>query len=207
MSHKNLLNVVAPVVVFGLLLSLAGLEYMNRRQTNLDAGLSRDIASLQAAQELKSRALQLKCRDLLYLVDQESIDRRAVAANQRELEKALDAARQASQTDRERALVQTIGDEELPELWADSAPGGTLADIRKRIDAHQIDRDDDDCDELVRVNKDQMESAEEERLQFGRQANWATPLLGLAGLIGGLALGYCAARTMSPVGDDSGQGW
>ena len=49
----------------------------------------------------------------------------------------------------------------------------------------------------MRVNKEQMGRTAEESLRVSRQASWAMLLLGLAGPVGGLVIGYGVARGLS----------
>ena len=72
MNPKILLRVTAPAVVIGLLLfaaCLVSVFYVTRLQANMTDILSRNVASLQAAQELEIRVRQLRFHNLLYLME------------------------------------------------------------------------------------------------------------------------------------------
>ena len=202
MSHKILVRVTAPAVVIGLLLfaaCLASIGYISHLQYNLNTILSRNVASLQAAQELEIRVRQLRHHNLLYLMDPARGDLGVIATDEREFEKALDAARGAGHADEFRAIERGYQryKEGQDELRADAAPRRTPADFRRLLDSHPIRRVVDLCEDLVRVNKEQMAQTAQESLRVSRQASWAMLLLGLAGPVGGLATGYGVARALS----------
>ena len=206
MSHKILLRVTAPAVVIGLLLfaaCLASVGYISHLQANLDAILSQNVASLQAALELEIRVRQLRHHNLLYLMDPAAGDLDVIATDEQQFERALDDARRASQTEEERATIRAIDDgykqyqQGLADLRAAAAPHRTPAEFRKLVDTHPIRRVVDLCQELVRVSKEQMGQTAAESLRVSRQASWAMVLLGLAGPVGGLVLGYGVARALS----------
>ena len=69
-NPKILIRVTAPAVVIGLLFRacLVGVFYVTRLQANMSDILSRNVASLQAAQELEIRVRQLRFHNLLYLI-------------------------------------------------------------------------------------------------------------------------------------------
>ena len=206
MSHKILLRVTAPAVGVGVLLfaaCLASIGYISRLQSNLDAILSRSVASLEAAQELEIRVRQLRHHNLLYLMQPAPGDLDVIAMDQRQFEEALEVADRASQTDDERATVRAIDEgyrqyqKEQAELRAAVAPDRTPADFRRLLDTHPIHREVELCQELVRLNKEQIGRTAEESRRVSQQASWAMVLLGLAGPIGGLVMGYGVARALS----------
>ncbi len=201
-SHKILLRVTAPAVVIGLLLfaaCLASIGYISHLQYDLNTILSRNVASLQAAQELEIRVRQLRHHNLLYLMDPARGDLEVIATDQREFEKALDAARGAGHADEVRAIEESYKRYKngQAELRAGAAANRTPADFRKLVDSHPIHQVVNLCEELVRVNKEQMSQTAQESLRVSRQASWAMLVLGLAGPVGGLATGYGVARALS----------
>jgi signal transduction histidine kinase len=165
--------------------------------------LSRNVASLQAAQELEIRVRQLRFHNLLYLMQPDPTELDAIETDQRSFEESLDTARRASHTAEERKWVQAIEkgyrlyQSEQTRLRADSAPGRTPAAFRELMDAHPIRHVVDPCHSLMRVNKEAMDAAAKENLSASRQANAAMILLGLAGPVGGLVMGYGMARGLS----------
>ena len=202
MSHKILLRVTAPAVVIGLLLfaaCLASVGYISHLQYDLNTILSRNVASLQAAQELEIRVRQLRHHNLLYLMDPARGDLEVIATDQLEFEKALDAARGAGHADEVRAIEESYQRYKngQAELRAGAAANRTPAYFRKLVDSHPIHQVVNRCEELVSVNKQQMAQTAQESLRVSRQASWAMLLLGLAGPVGGLATGYGVARALS----------
>ena len=89
MSHKILLRVTAPAVAVGVLLfagCLVSIGYISRLQSNLDAILSQNVASLQAAEELEICVRQLRHHNLLYLMEPEPNDLGQIATDQQQFE-------------------------------------------------------------------------------------------------------------------------
>src|SRR5262249_6396713 len=67
-------------------------------------------------------------------------------------------------------------------------------------DSHPIRLVVDPCEELVRVNKEQMTQTAQENLTAGWRLSWAMVLLGLAAPVGGLIAGWGMARGLSRSG-------
>jgi two-component system, NtrC family, sensor histidine kinase HydH len=206
LNPKIMLRVTAPAVIVGVLLlaaCLVSIGYISRLQTNLTNILSQNVASLQAAQELEIRVRQLRHHNLLYLMDPNPADLDVIDTDQQRFKEGLEAARRASNTDEERSWVRAIEDgykqyeQEQAALRANAMPNRPAADYRKLADSHPIRHVVDPCEELVRVNKEQMEATARESLRVSNQASWAMVLLGLAGPVGGLIAGYGMARGLS----------
>ncbi len=207
MNPKILLRVTAPTVVIGVLLfgaCLISIGYISQLQTNLTHILSQNVASLQAAQELEIRVRQLRHHNLLYLMaPNPDDDLKVIRTEEQQFKEALEVARQASNTDQERSWVRAIADgykqyeQEQDRLRADTTPNRSTAEFRKLIDSHPIHFVVDPCEELVRANKEQMEATARESLRVSWQASWAMLLIGLAGPVGGLIVGYGMARGLS----------
>jgi two-component system sensor histidine kinase HydH len=205
-NSKILLRVTGPAVVIGLLLfasCLVSVFYVTRLQANMTDILSRNVASLQAAQELEIRVRQLRFHNLLYLMDPSPAELDPIETDQRQFEEALETARQASHTPEEKHWVSEIEEgyrryqSEQTRLRTEVGPGRTPAAFRELMDSHPIRHVVDPCQSLMRVNKEAMEAAAQENLSVSRQANAAMVLLGLAGPVGGLIMGYGMARGLS----------
>ena len=113
MNRKLLLQVTAPSVLIGLVLfaaCLVSVWFTLRAQRNLTKLLSREVASLQAAQELQIRSRQLRFRNFLNLVDAANARQEPIDEAHINFEKALDKARRAASTQRERETVRAIAD-------------------------------------------------------------------------------------------------
>jgi signal transduction histidine kinase len=206
LSPKILLRVSAPAVLIGVLLlaaCLVSVAYINHLQANLTNIISRNVASLQAAQELEIRVRQLRHHTLLHLMDPNPADLDAIDRDQKRFKDALDVARQASNTDEERAWVRAIDDgykqyeREQAGLRADATANRPAADYRKLVDSHPIKYIISPCDELVRSSKEQIQQTARESQRVSEQASWAMAALGLAGPVGGLIAGYGVARGLS----------
>ena len=166
LNSKILLRVTAPTVVIGALLfgaCLISVGYISQLQTNLTNILSQNVASLQAAQELEIRVRQLRHHNLLYLMAPNPDDLNDIDTDQQHFTEALDVARKASNTDEERRWVRAIADgykqyqQEQAQLRADPAPNRSTAEFRKLVNLHPIRYVVEPCEDLMGVNKKQME--------------------------------------------------
>jgi signal transduction histidine kinase len=206
LNPKILLRVTAPAVVIGVLLfsaCLVSVGYISHLQANLTDILSQNVASLEAAQELEIRVRQLRHHNLLFLLDPNPADLDVIQTDQQRFEEALEIARKASNTAEERQWAQAIADgykqyqQEQARLRADAKPNRPAAEYRRLVDSHPIRYVVDPCQDLMRVNKEQMQATARESLRVSDQALWAMVVLGLAGPIGGLIVGFGMARGLS----------
>src|ERR1700757_992682 len=109
MNRRILIQVTTPGAVIGLLLFAACLGsawYIDRLQTNMARILSRNVTSLQAAQELENRVRQLRFDSFVNFMDPTRQARRdRIDEDRSGFEKALESAYQAAHTAEEQALV------------------------------------------------------------------------------------------------------
>ena len=205
-NPKILLRVTGPAVVIGLLLfaaCLVSVFYVTRLQANMTDILSRNVASLQAAQELEIRVRQLRFHNLLFLMEPSPDELDLIETDQRQFEESLATARQASHTPEEKHWVSEIEEgyrryqSEQTQLRTEVGPNRTPAAFRKLMVSHPIRHVVDPCQSLMRVNKEAMDASAQENLSVTRQAEVAMVLLGLAGPVGGLIMGYGMARGLS----------
>jgi signal transduction histidine kinase len=205
MNSRLFLRVIAPAVAVGLLLlaaCLAGARYINRLQQNLADILRDNVTSLQAAQELEIRVRQLRFRSLLYLMDPNPARLLPIEEAERQFEDALAVARQSALSPDEQECVRTIQagyqqyQAEQARLRSEARPGRSAAEMQKLADTHPIHLVADPCQELTKLNQDKMAQAADESRRVAEQGNRAMLLLGLAGPVGGLALGYGVARAV-----------
>jgi signal transduction histidine kinase len=203
MNHKLLLRVTMPAVAIALLLfaaCLVSVLYIHRLQANLAAVLSRDVASLQAAQELEIRVRQLRFHTLLYLSDPTPNRLEPIDADQQHFEDALGVAQGAAQPGAEGDCVRAIGaayDEyrrEQAGLRAAASEGHAPGNFAAVADSHPIKLVVEPCQQLLRINKDKLDAAALESRRVSEQGYLAMLFLGLAGPVGGLAVGYGVAR-------------
>src|SRR5262245_30570081 len=204
MNQRLLIRVTAPAVVIGLLLlatCLASIRYINRLQTNLTDILAENVTSLQAAQELQICVRQMRYHTMLYLQKPQQARLRRIKDDQKNFEEALTVARQASTTE-ELKLVATIEkgyrdyQDELDRLREAAAGGRPAEDIPNLSDKHPIDKVVDPCQELLRVNKQKMKETADECQRVGHEGHRWMLLVGIAGPLGGLLMGYGVARTL-----------
>jgi signal transduction histidine kinase len=206
MNRKLLLQVTAPSVLIGLVLfaaCLVSVWFTLRSQRNLTKLLSREVASLQAAQELQIRSRQLRFRHFLNLVDADHARQAPIDEAHRNFEKALDKARRSASTQREREAVGAIAEgygeyqKQLVELQQEIAHAGKQADLHKLVDAHPIRLVTDPCQELVRINQEEIVDTVTETEQLGHWVRLTLVGLGVVGPLSGLLAGFGIARGLS----------
>src|SRR5262249_19131964 len=205
-SRKLLIQVSAPTVLIGLILFLACLVsawYTSRLQRDLAKILSREVASLQAAQELEIRVRQLRFHNFLNVVDPAHAREEPIRQVHLSVEEALERAERATHHPDELAYVQAIRTgfqrykEELTLLPGELARLGANPDLHKLMDAHPVRYVADPCQDLLRLNKEQMEETAREGEQISRLVRLA--MLGLGGIapLSGLLSGSGIARGLS----------
>ena len=206
MNRKLLFQVTAHTVLIGLVLlgvCLAGVWFTVRSQRNLTRLLSEEVACLQATQELQIRVRQLRFRHFLNLVDPVHSRQEPIAEAHQNFEKALENARQAARSDREQEAVEKIADgyrhyqRELALLPAELAGAGQSVDLHKLVDAHPIRFVSDPCQDLIRINQEEIEQTVRDSDQLGHRLRLAMLALGLFGPLGGVLAGYGIARGLS----------
>ncbi len=206
MNRRLLFQVTLPAVVIGAVLlgaCLVNAWYISRLQKNLANILSENVASLEAAQELEIRVRQLRFHSFVYLMDPMPSRLEPIEQDHQRFEEALQLARQSASMPDEQACVKAIQagyqkyHDEMAELRWTVSPGKPRTDAGALADAHPIRHVVDHCQELFRINKQAMERTAEESARVGRQARTAMLLLGVAGPIGGLIIGYGMARGLS----------
>src|SRR5262245_8768866 len=207
MNQRLLIRVTAPAVVIGLLLlatCLASIRYINRLQSNLADILPENVTSLQAAQELEIRVRQLRFHTLLYLLDPAKAQARVklIEQDQARFEAALKKVRQGSTTDKEKEQVRAIEEgyeeyqAEQARLRKAAAQGRPAREFSDLADKHPVDKVVNPCEVLRGLNKQKMDETAAEGLRVGREAHLAMLLVGIAGPLGGLLMGYGVARTL-----------
>jgi signal transduction histidine kinase len=205
MSRRILIQVTAPAVLIGLILlgaSLASVSSINRLQRNLAGILSENVASLEAAQELEIKLRQLRFHSFMCVLDPTPARRSMVEEDHRGFESALEQARRSTSPPDGRRLVEQVA-AEYAQYRADLASAATPQPNAGReafvawSDAHHIGEIQVPCQELLRVNKAEMERTARESGEVSSRVRTAMLVLGLAGPVGGLIAGFGIARGLS----------
>lgn len=206
MNYRLFVRLTAPAVAIGLVLfatCLASISYISHLQSNLASILSNNVRSLQAAQELEIRVRQLRFHTLLSLMDPGPKRLVPITDDHQHFEAALKNAREACQTSEELACVGDIETayrkyhEVQIHLSADTIRAHSAADFAKVADRHPVRKVVDHCKDLLNLNKTKLRQTADESRRVSDQANLAMLVLGLAGPIGGLVMGYGVARGLS----------
>jgi two-component system sensor histidine kinase HydH len=204
MNRKLLFRFTIPALAVGVLFftaCLLSVRYIHRLHTSLGNILDDSVISLQAAQELEIRVRQLRFHTLLYLLDPKPERLTPINEDQERFEVALEVAREASSTEEEMLLVWEIDEayqkykEEQEQLRVVAlGKKNTLVDISRVSDSHNVRSVVYPCKELLRVSKDRMAQTAEESHRLSREGYVAMLILGIAGPIGGLAIGIGVTR-------------
>jgi two-component system sensor histidine kinase HydH len=206
MNRKILLQVAGPAVGVGLLLlavCLVSAWQINRLQANMAHLLTRNVASLQAAQELEIQLRRLRFYSFIYLLDPVPDRLGPIEDSQTRFERALRQARAVAATDEDGALLQEIDDgyrnyrDGMARLRTSARPGEAALDLRQLVDAHPLSGTVERCEQLVRANSEAMHSATQEAKLVSDRLSLTLLLLGLGGPAGGLLSGYGIARGLA----------
>ena len=202
MSPKLLLRITAPAVLIGLVLigaCFAGVWYIQRLQSNMTGVLMQNTRSLQAALQLEIRVRQLRYHSLVYLDEPTEQALEPVETDQLNFEEALKVVRQTATSEDQKACVQAIErdyqqyHDELAQRRAQAVAGkphGPADHQPLRLVVVP-------CEELVRLNRERMDQVVEESRVNGEHANRALLVLGIAGSLSGIVMGYGVARGLS----------
>ena len=212
MNRKLLIQVSGPTVLIGLVLFIACLVsawWISRLQRNLARILSREVTSLQAAQELEIRVRSLRFHSFLNLIDPEHAEDKRIREANEKVQEQLEAAGKVAQGARERALLEEIRigydkyrielgtmREELAKMRKDPK-GPTFPDLHELANRHPVKYVVDPCQELLKLTKEQMEETVREGEHVSRLVRLAMLGLGIIAPLSGLLSGYGIARGLS----------
>jgi signal transduction histidine kinase len=205
-NRKILLQVAGPTVGVGLLLlavCLVSAWQINRLQTDMTRLRTRNVASLQAAQELEIQLRRLRFYSFVYLLDPVPARVEPIEDTQYKFEQALERARAAVASDEDRALLRQIEDgyrsyrDEMARLRTSARPADAPLDVRQLAGAHPLHPAIDLCEQLVQSNSDEMVRVTRESERVSDRLSLTMLLLGLGGPAGGLLSGYGIARGLS----------
>jgi signal transduction histidine kinase len=210
MNRRIFFQVAAPALVIGLILlgvCLASAWYINRLQENLATILSQNVSSLNAAQKLEIKLRQLRFHSFLYLIDPLHASKKPIGEDHRDFEAALERARDLANAPgsppRSRAYVQAIEAgyrryrRELEQRRNENSRKAPPRDFQRWVNEHPIRYIVEPCQQLLKANKDMMNETARQSERVSLQARWTMLLVGLAGPIGGLIIGFGVARGLS----------
>jgi two-component system, NtrC family, sensor histidine kinase HydH len=204
MSRRILLQVTAPAVGIGVLLvgvCLASLWSINRLQANLNSILAGNVTSLEAAAELEVKLRQLRFHTFLYVMDPTPARLRPIEDDERGFEAALAVVRPPARPD-DAGLVDRIaagydGYRDRRPQPADLAGPWAHAEYLRWADTHPIQPLIEECQELMRRNREAMEGTARESERVSGRATAAMAALAVLGPLGGLVAGFGIARGLS----------
>jgi signal transduction histidine kinase len=211
-SRKILIQVSAPTVLIGLALFIACLVsawWISRLQRDLARILSREVTSLQVAQDLQSRVRSLRFHSFLNLIDQEHKEDEPIRKADRAVADQLERAEKVVRSPQERAYLEAIRtgyQRYRAELGAMSAELETMRkdptrhtapNLHKLAKNHPVNYVVEPCQQLVRHTKQQMEETVQEGEHVSRLVRLAMLGLGVIAPLSGLLSGYGIARGLS----------
>jgi signal transduction histidine kinase len=206
MNRRILIQVATPAVLIGLLLCGACLVcawYVNRLQTGLADILARNVASMQAAQELEISARQLRFHCFLYLIDPDPTLLGDIQDDHQTFEQWLSRAERTAHTSSEHAQIKAIREgydryrAEFRRAKAEVARDGPKRNYHRLADANPIRHVTDPCRDYLRTNEEMMTQASLQSARLTRWLHLTLLLLALGGPLGGLISGYGIARGLS----------
>src|SRR5262249_46607190 len=158
---------------------------------------------LQATQELQIRVRQLRFRHFLNLLDPAHARQEPIDEARANFETALEKARQAANSPREREAVDAIAagykryQRELALFSDELAGAGKSVNLHKLVDDHPIRYVSDPCQELIRINQEEIEQTVRDSDRLGWWLRLAMLGLGVMGPLSGVLAGYGIARALS----------
>ena len=210
-DRRILLQVTIPAVLVGLVFlaaCLIGVWSINRLQVNRAILLTRNVRSLQAAQEMELCLRKLRLHSLLYVMDSSPARRETVEEANRQFLEAYRRAREAAHLPKERALLEKIEASYQRyrialEQTHPTAPlkNASIGDYLRWADAHPVQHLLDACEELVQLNREtraQLTAESEVVSDQGRAALLLAAVLGpVGGLISGFGVAWGLSRSMT----------
>jgi signal transduction histidine kinase len=205
-KRRILVQVTLPAVLIGLVLfatCLVGVWSINRLQANRGVILSKNVRSLQMAQDMEIRLRQLRYHSFVYLLDPTPARRALVDEDNRQFEQALDEAKRLASLPGEQTLIGAIETgyrryrAELDRFPPGRTPEPSRAELLRWADAHPVRHLQAPCEELLRVNSEAMQATARESQEVGEQGQAVLLLLGVLGPVGGLIFGFGVAWGLS----------
>src|SRR6266851_5389423 len=207
MNRRILIQVTTPGAIIGLLLFLACLGsawYIDRLQSDMAKVLSRNVTSLQAAQELEIQVHRLRFHTFLNILDPKREGRQSsIDEDHERLEDSLRKVRDTAHSPKERTLVAKVErvygqyKQELAQIEEQAGRKGAPVNLSQWAKQHPISNVIQPCEALLDLSRDAMEQTSEDNSRVSRQVRWLMILLGFVGPISGLLVGFAVARGLS----------
>jgi two-component system sensor histidine kinase HydH len=206
-DRRILLKVTIPLVTVGLAFfaaCLIGVWSINRLQSNRAVLLTRNVRSLQAAQEMELRLRQLRLHSLLYVMDPSPTRRATVESAHRQFQEAYLRARESAHLPKEEEILDKI--DASYQLYRSALEhtrahvplnNAAIGDFLRWADAHPVQHLLDTCEELVRFNRETRAELTLESQTVSKQGRTVLLLAGVLGPIGGLIGGFGVAWGLS----------
>jgi two-component system, NtrC family, sensor histidine kinase HydH len=206
MTGQILFRVALPSALLTLLLvaaCLGGMWSIAHLQANQEHILSKNVASLLAAQELELRLRQLRFHSFLYAIEPNAARRDPMKQDSRQFEAALVKAMRAAEQPAEKKLVEAVQtgylaySKALGEGFGDAGVAWNKDQVLHWSDAHSAKALAERCEDLLNYNEESMEGTAAESDRVGNLTRRWMLIVGLLGPLSGLIGGYVIARGLS----------
>lgn len=201
-TRRFALQLLAPTVLLSLVLvgaCLSGVFYLNRLHLNASEVLTENVRSTRAAARLETTT-----RELLRLLRSRPLDSRQfeqqVGEQNQIAREMLVEAESLANLERESILVRQIADGLKAYLatWdgRKQVPAGRLHDYDLRLADDLVQHVLNPATELRTFNTEQIEESDRGNRLLVERLKWGMLAVGLGAPLGGLMLGYAAARSV-----------
>lgn len=204
MNRRLFLQLSGPAAIVGALLlvgSMTSVWAIHRLQQYLSSILADNVSSLEAAQSLVIHLRLFRFHSVMNLLDPKPERQALLEEDHQGFEEALKKARFTATNAQERDLVSSIEAGYVryrKELSESKLPDGKrLEDYVQWADQHPVRDLQLPCQQLLQLNKDQMEALAAESRVVSGQTLRAVLLIGILGPISGLIVGVSVSRAWS----------
>ncbi len=209
LNRQMVFQVTMPALLVALAMlgtSLLGIRSINQLQADRDKIIQEHGRSLRAAQDLETYLRRLRLHSFLYVMDMSPERRAKVERDQNDFEAALQRVQQReSSPEKQRVLAAIeVGYAQYRAELQRSATepvGPAVSDYLKWADSHPIRYVVAPCEELLEINRRELnDTAEESARQSDRARSrmiWLAVIGAGGGLIGGFGVAWGLSRSIT----------
>jgi two-component system, NtrC family, sensor histidine kinase HydH len=209
LNRQMVFQVTMPALLVALAMlgtSLLGIRSINQLQADRDKIILEHGRSLQDAQDLETNLRRLRLHSFLYVMDMSADRWSRVEHDQEEFEKALERVRQQETSPEKQQVIEAIEAgyveyrEEL-QRSTHSPVGPEIMEYLRWADSHPIRFVVEPCEQLLEINRREMnDTAEESGRQSARARSrmiWLAVVGAGGGLVGGFGVAWGLSRSIT----------